>query len=85
MFGGLVSFSISTSTEEEKILEAKQKPILHKLDDNGFGLYVSDDVYFPVPLYFPENCYPLRLYSSKTNSVVVLYNWEAVIELAEGS
>lgn len=78
-------FLISKSTDEELKLADVQKPILEKLDELGFGVYIEKDLYLPIPMFFKDDHFPVDLYDSHIDGKITVQNWNELTKLATHS
>lgn len=69
-----------TSTEHE--LKKEQEPVLQKLNDLGYGLYIEKDFYMDLPAFLGKKHFPLDLYYSRTDEKVVVQNWDELVKLS---
>ena len=74
-------FSVRKTTESESVLMKEQEPVLKKLDELGYGLYIEKDFYMPIPAYLEEEHFPLDLCYYGTEEKVVVQNWDELVKL----
>ena len=76
-------FYVRKITKNESILMKEQEPVLQKLDELGYGLYIEKDFYMPLPAYLEEEHFPFDLCQLDTEEKVVVQNWDELIKLIE--
>lgn len=72
-----------TNTELE--LKREQEPVLKKLNDLGYGLYIEKDFYMALPSFLDKENFPLDLYHGQTDKKVVARNWDELVKLSGSS
>ena len=76
-------FSVGEFSETELSLIKKQEPVLKKLDSLGYGIYVEEGYYLPIPTLLTEGNFPLNLYYSCTDEKITVQNWDEFVALSD--
>lgn len=73
-------FSVKELNDIEIYLMNRQNAVLSKLDNVGFGVKVTEDIYFPMPSFLNDNNFPVEIYQDKTDTLICFDNWEELEE-----
>lgn len=77
-----IKVSYNILTDSDVILSDSQKTVLEELDKKGYGIYISDNFYMPIPILLRESNFPIDLYDSHTDSKITISNWEELVNLS---
>lgn len=82
---GYPIFRVYEPTKEEKELENRQRSVLEKLSEKGYGIKIDDDFYMDMPCRLDNNNFPLEIYhlvNNEPNMVQIFHKWEEVEKFA---
>ena len=77
----MIRFSIKENLNDREIeLLNQQKLILTKMENNGFGVKVAEEMYLPIPSFLTEDNFPIEICQGGTNTIICFENWEELEE-----
>ena len=77
------NIAVKRMSDMDKKLEMAQKPILEKLEEKGYSLYIEKDFYMPIPNIIYENNFPIELYDSHADAKIIVNNWNELSKLVK--
>ena len=78
-------FKIHKPSAKEIELANRQRPVLEKLSDAGYGIKVADDTYMEMPWRVDSDTLPLEVYrfdDTEPIFVQIFNKWEEIEEFA---
>lgn len=75
-----IRFYVGDLNDEEINLVNYQKAVLSVMKNNGFGIRVTEDMYFSMPCLLRDDDFPIEVYQKNTDTLICFSTWKELEE-----